>query len=222
MQQTESASLRQSAADFEEQSVPDPEVAAEPAVSDLNMERGAMPELRELSGTITDAVGNAIVGAQVFEEDKGAVVLTDLHGEFRLSVASDVAPVLVVAVANVDTLRFDASGADEFNVRVPPPHSVAQVHTRGTHHQVPIVYPRATRNPAFDLYASQQRDVADSVGVVLQFIVSRDGRPRQITTGPGSQDRTRFRQAKELLLNGPRWPEPYRKMGWRYTIYVGK
>ena len=188
------------------------------AQQDFVLERGEIMELREVSGRVLDLTGHPINAARISIEDRGGQAASDQYGEFKLSVP-DGTVVLEVTGEGFDTLRFDASSANAFVVKVPRPSQLGSVQREGQRADVNLVFPRAASFSAFDAHvAEQQVGTAGGQEVVMQFSVSRKGRPKNITSGPGEQDRALVRRARELLQSGPDWPEAYRRAGWRYTL----
>ena len=158
-----------------------------------------------------------LVGAGVGPEGSGAVTRTDAYGEFKLALPPG-AVVVEVSAEDLDTLRFDASEGDRFDIRMPSRTAMASIQREGQRAGLNIVAPSAPAFADFDAYASGQGSEFAGREVVVQFTVNRNGRPRQVLRGPGDQPRELVRAARALLLAGPDWPERYRRDTWRYTV----
>ena len=183
------------------------------------LERAELPALRTVRGRVVDAGGAPLVGARVEVEGHGAVVLTDDGGAFELSVPTDFA-VAAVGYDDYETVRFDLTDGDDFRVALARrPGALSRVSLAGVGRELAVVAPVGERYPAFERYVDSLRAGPTADSIVVQFDVSRAGRPRQVAYGPGVNSRRRaLRRARQLLEGGPDWPEPYRRRAWRYTV----
>ncbi len=123
-----------------------------------------------------------------------------------------------------DTVYFDVSGRGELLVTLAPyptagrKSSVQEVPSR---REVPGLGAVAPAFGAFDSYVRRERGGDGGAGVraELQFYINKRGRPTGITRSPAFEgSREDYQRAKELLRDGPDWPERYRGGSWRYVV----
>lgn len=184
------------------------------------LERAEAVALREVSGAVLQASA-PVADARLTVEETGQAVAADADGRFAVMLPPE-AVVAVVTAPGYDTLRFDLTDGDDFEVWLPrTPGELGRVQRIGREGGLRVVAPWAARYPAFDAYAAGD-DPATRQTVVVQFDVTRDGRPRNVRPGPGPHDREAFRAARRVLLEGPTWPERYRRSAWRYRVPVGE
>ncbi len=196
--------------------------AAEPAsASSYSMERDDRgPTERTVTGTLRSISGELLPGATVLVEETGQLVEVDLYGNFLLELPAG-ARVGLVEDARGNQLRFDLTAGDAFDLRLAEAgHQLSRVRLQGRTGTLGIVAPVAARYAAFDAYVAEQSPAIKGE-VVVQFEINRHGQPQFVVAGPGEQSRELVKQAKDLLLTGPEWPEAYRRKAWRYAIDFG-
>ena len=195
----------------------------------FQLQRDQRRPVRTIGGRVVDLTGDPVVGARVFVEDTGQLTRTDDAGRFELDVLSG-ATVVLVSGGRDQEVRFDATAADRFNISLAMHTGQrSEVFRPGSQTALPPVFPQAPAFDAFDQYAHQpavMQQADDQLSEVLddtallQFRINRLGRPKSITKGPGEVSDVAFRAARELLQNGPDWPEAYRRKNWRYPVPI--
>lgn len=187
--------------------------------SQFQMERAASAiATREVTGEVLEPSGLPVIGAVLLIEETGQRVVTDEKGEFTILVTSE-AVVGDVSAPGHNPLLFDITVGDEYRLILPRiSSSIPSAELKGKAVSLRIIAPNAPRYEGFDTYVRQQKLALEGDMVTVQFEVNRFGRPRQIVSGPGFQDRNAVKVAKDLLKNGPDWPEVYRRKSWRYTM----
>jgi len=187
--------------------------------SQFRMERAASTiATREVRGEVLEPSGIPVIGAVLVIEETGQQVVTNEKGEFSILVTSE-AVVGDVSAPGHNPLMFDITIGDEYRLFLPRiSSSIPSAEVKGKSISLRIIAPKAEKFAAFDSFVISQNASIPDDKVTVQFEINRFGRPRQIVAGPGFQDRSAVKVAKDFLKSGPDWPEEYRKKSWRYTL----
>jgi len=187
-------------------------------VSHFRMERTAAVKTREISGEVIEPSGNPISGAVITIEETGQQVISDQKGEFAIVLSED-AIVGNVSAEGYPELIFDVTAGEEYRLFLPRiASSIPIAQLKGKSVGLRIIAPIGEVYGEFDAYVAKQLSEFTGEGVTIQFDVNRFGRPRNIVSGPGKQNREALKVLKGWLKNGPDWPEKYRRKAWRYKV----
>lgn len=183
------------------------------------LERASKQEVvRTVTGTIRNQLGAAISDAVIVIEETGQQFRSNQYGGFELELYEG-ARVAVISNGRSDVLRFDITDGNQYEVMLSDEaHALSRVTIYGRTASIQLIPERAMTFEAFERFLDTKQGKQREREVVLQFMVNRFGRPKTILAGPGEVDREDLKQAKQLLQEGPDWPEQYRKQGWRYTV----
>ena len=185
---------------------------------DYRMERAPTVKTRQVSGEVVEPSGSPVIGATITIEETGQQVVTDLKGEFKILV-TDEAVVGEIKAEGYSPFLLDVTLGEEYRIFLPRvASSLPTAQLKGKDVGLRMVAPKAEVNPTFDEYIATKQSEFSGEKVVVQFDVNRSGRPRQIMSGPGKQNRDAVKEIKEWLKSGPDWPEAYQRKSWRYVI----
>ncbi|MFK8056898.1 MAG: hypothetical protein AB8F78_12320 [Saprospiraceae bacterium] len=188
--------------------------------SRFRMERAPTVETRQVTGEVMEPSGVPVIGATLTIEETGQQVVTDQLGEFSILLTAE-AIVGDLTAPGYNTLMFDLTAGEEFRLLMPRiSSSLPSAQLKGKSIGLRIIAPKGAVNAGFDTYVAQQTSSFSGETVTVQFEVNRFGRPRQITNGPGPQNRDAVKVVKDWLKNGPDWPESYQRESWRYTVVM--
>ncbi len=188
------------------------------STSSYRMERAPAKKTREVTGEVVEPSGVPVVGARITIEETGQQVVTDQKGEFSILVSDD-AVVGDIQAEGFSSFLFDVTAGEEYRIFLPRvSSSLPTAQLKGKDVGLRIVAPKAEAYAAFDAYVATKQSEFSGERVVVQFDVNRYGRPRQIMSGPGKQNREAVKEVKEWLKNGPDWPAAYQRKSWRYII----
>jgi TonB family protein len=193
------------------QRTPPGTLAEERTEAALSIQADTAPVERILSGLVTNAEGDPLVGATVFLPRPERIATTDLNGYFKLTIPDTATAELIVSYTGFQSRRIIVPDTSFQRIALEPgsaPLSAARAQTprqpaepMGGYFRFEQYLDAAKRYPP----QAAEKDIRGTV--VLSFQVDENGRPQDIrieqSLGYGCDT-----EAMRLLQEGPDWVPP--------------